>query len=149
MALYLYKSTIRPCLEYCCHVWTGARSCQLNMLDKLQKRISRTASPSLVHGRNAVSLSLFFRYYFRRCLSEVTELVPLPHSRSRSTRYCNRLHDFSVIILRCYKNVYINSFFPRAARLWNSLPAKCFPLTYDLNGLKSRGNRYRFSLGYF
>ena len=94
MALYLYKSTIRPCLEYCCHVWTGARSCQLNMLDKLQKRISRTVSPSLVHGRNAVSLSLFFRYYFSRCLSEVTELVPLPHSRSRSTRYCNRLHDF-------------------------------------------------------
>ena len=20
-ALYLYKSTIRPCMEYCCHVW--------------------------------------------------------------------------------------------------------------------------------
>ena len=23
-ALYLYKSTIRPCMEYCCHVWAGA-----------------------------------------------------------------------------------------------------------------------------
>ena len=23
-ALYLYKSTIRPCMEYCCHVWTGS-----------------------------------------------------------------------------------------------------------------------------
>ena len=21
VALYLYKSTIRPCMEYCCHVW--------------------------------------------------------------------------------------------------------------------------------
>ena len=21
---YLYKSTIRPCMEYCCHVWAGA-----------------------------------------------------------------------------------------------------------------------------
>ena len=24
VALYLYKSTIRPCMEYCCHVWAGA-----------------------------------------------------------------------------------------------------------------------------
>ena len=27
VALYLYKSTIRPCMEYCCHVWTCAPSC--------------------------------------------------------------------------------------------------------------------------
>ena len=24
VALYLYKSTIHPCMEYCCHVWAGA-----------------------------------------------------------------------------------------------------------------------------
>ena len=23
VAMYLYKSTIRPCMEYCCHVWVG------------------------------------------------------------------------------------------------------------------------------
>ena len=27
VALYLYKSPIRPCMEYCCHVWAGAPSC--------------------------------------------------------------------------------------------------------------------------
>ena len=27
VALYLYKSTICPCMEYCCHVWAGAPSC--------------------------------------------------------------------------------------------------------------------------
>ena len=27
VAPYLYKSTIRPCMEYCCHVWAGAPSC--------------------------------------------------------------------------------------------------------------------------
>ena len=47
VALYLYKSTIRPCIEYCCHVWAGAASCYLELLDKLQKRICRTVSPSL------------------------------------------------------------------------------------------------------
>ena len=24
VTLYLYKSTIQPCLEYCCYVWVGA-----------------------------------------------------------------------------------------------------------------------------
>ena len=35
VALYLYKSTIRPCMEYCCHIWAGALSCYLELLDKL------------------------------------------------------------------------------------------------------------------
>ena len=35
VALYLYKSTIRPCMEYCYHVWAGAPSCYLELLDKL------------------------------------------------------------------------------------------------------------------
>ena len=37
VALYLYKSTIRPCMEYCCHVWDGAPGCYLELLRKLQK----------------------------------------------------------------------------------------------------------------
>ena len=47
VALYLYKSTIRPCMEYCCHVWTGVPGCYLELLDKLQKRICGTVGPSL------------------------------------------------------------------------------------------------------
>ena len=87
VTLYLYKSTIRPCLEYCCHVWAGAPSCYLELLNKLQKWICRTVGPSLAtsleplaHRRNVASLSLFYRYYFGRCSSELAELVPLPYS---------------------------------------------------------------------
>ena len=87
VALYLLKSTIRPCMEYCCHVWAGAPSCYLDLLDKLQKRICRIVGPSLVdcleplvHRRNVASLSLFYRYYFGRCSSELAQLVPLPFS---------------------------------------------------------------------
>ena len=112
VALYLYKSTIRPCMEYCCHVWAGAPSCFLELLDKLQRRIRRTVGPALAaslgplaHRRNVASLSLFYRYYFGRCPSELAQLVSLPFSRRRSTRYSDRLHDFYVTILRCYKNV--------------------------------------------
>ena len=47
VALYLYKSTIWPCMECCCHVWDGAPTCYLELLDKLQKWIYRTVCPSL------------------------------------------------------------------------------------------------------
>ena len=137
-------------------IWAGAPSCYLELLDKLQKWICRTVGPSLatsleplVHHRNVVSLSLFYRYYFGRCSAELAELVPLPYSRGRSTHYSDKLHDFSVTIPRCYKDVYVNSFFPRTARLWNSLPIECFALTYDLSGFKSRINRYLLTVSSF
>ena len=156
VALYLYKSTIRPCMEYCCHVWAGAPSCYLDLLDKLQKRICRIVGPSLAasleplaHRRNVASLCLFYRYYFGRCSSELAQLVALPFSRGRYTRYSDRLHDFSMTIPRCYKDVYVNSFFPRTAKLWNSLPIECFPLTYDLCGFKFRIKRHLLTVGSF
>ena len=108
IAFYLYTSTICQCMEYYFHVWAGAPSSYLELLDKLQKRICRTAGPSLAasleplaHRRNVASLSLFYRYYFGRCSSELAQLVPLPFSRGRSTHYSDRLHDFSVTIPRC------------------------------------------------
>ena len=58
VALYLYKSTMCPCVAYCCPA--------LDILDKLQKREHRTVGPSLaasfeplVHRRNVASISLF------------------------------------------------------------------------------------------
>ena len=156
VALYLYKSTIRPFMEYCCHVWAGAPSCYLDLLDKLQKRICRIVGRSLAasleplaYRRNVASLSLFYRYYFGRCSSELAQLVPLPFSRGRSTRYSDGLHDISVTIPKCYKDVYVNNFFPRTAKLWNSLPIECVPLTYDLSGFKSRINRHLLTVGSF
>ena len=47
VSLYLYKSTIEPCMEYCCHLWAGACSCYLELLDKLEKPICRTVGPSI------------------------------------------------------------------------------------------------------
>ena len=102
-------------MEYCCHVWAGAPSCYLELLDKLQKRTCRTVGPSF-------AASIEFCFYILLYIY-------------RSTRYSDRLHVFSVTIPRCYKDV--NSFFPLTARLYNSLPIECFSLTYNLNDFKS------------
>ena len=137
VTVYLYKSTIHACIEYCCHIWAGVPSCYLELLDKLQKRICRTVGPlfaaslePLAHCQNVARLSRFYRYYFGRCSSELVQLVVLPFSQGRSIYYSDRLHDFSVTVPRCY---YVNSFFPCTARLWNFLSVECFLLTYDFS----------------
>ena len=106
-------------------------------------------NPWLAHRRNVASLTVSYRYYFGRCSSEVVQLVPLRYCRGRSSRYFDKLHYFSVIIPRCYKEVYVNSFFSRTARLRNYLPTECFPLTDHLNGFKSRINRHLLTVGSF
>ena len=100
VALYLYKFSARPYMEYYCHVWAGAPSCYLELLNKLQKRICKTTGPSLAtsleplaHCRNVGNLNLSYRYYVVGCSSELAQLVPLPYSRGRSTRYFDRLND--------------------------------------------------------
>ena len=101
VALYLYKSTIHPCMEHCCHVWTGAPSFYLKFLDKLQNHLCSFVGPShatsletLAHHLNVASLSLFYRYCFGRCSSELAQLAPLPFSWGRATHYSDRLHEF-------------------------------------------------------
>ena len=39
---------------------------------------------------NVANLSLFYRFYFGQCYTEIVELVPFPLSDSQSTRYVNK-----------------------------------------------------------
>ena len=64
-----------------------------------------------------------------------------PYSRGRSTLHSNRLHDFFVIIPRCYKDVYI-SFCPRTTSPWKYLLGECFPVTYEINDLNKVDRGY-------
>ena len=81
VALYLYKSTMRPYMEYCWHFWADAPSSHLELLDNLQKQICMTfgsilasSLEPLAHRRNVANLSLLYRYYFGRCSPELAQL---------------------------------------------------------------------------
>ena len=155
VAMFLYKFTIGPCKEHCSDTpglvllvatWNCWISCKNRYTELLVLHLLPLFNPWHI-DQNVTSLSLFWRYCFGRCSSKLAQLVPLPYSQGRSTCYSDRLHDFSVTIPRCYKDAYVNSFFPGTARLWNSLPIECFPFTYDLNGFKSRINRHLLTIG--
>ena len=103
VALYFHRSVIRPCIDYSCHIWAGAWNFYMGMLDKLQQRVFRTVGPTvatshepLVQGRNIASLNPFSRCYFAWWSYEPADLVPLPYSRERSTRFPNWLHSFLI-----------------------------------------------------
>ena len=122
--MYLCKSTIWPCMKCCCHVWAGAPSCNLELLDKPQKRMLRAVGPSppasfepLALCQNVGSLSLFYGYYFGRFSFQLAQLVPLSYYQWRSICSSNRLNDFSVTNPRYCKHVYVNFFFLCTARI--------------------------------
>ena len=107
-------------MEYCWHIWTGVPRFYLKMLHKLQERISRTVVSllaaflePLAHVQNVARLSIFYRYYCGRCISELAQLVPLTCSRKSSSRYSDRLQNVSGTIPRCCKDVYVSSSFPK------------------------------------
>ena len=81
--LYLYKSQIRPIMEYCSHIWEGSSKTILSALDRVQRRMRGLVGEelfaslqSLSHRHNVASLSLFYRYIYGKCSDELHLLVP-------------------------------------------------------------------------
>ena len=145
--LYLYKTTIRPLMEYCSHIWAGASACHLSLLDRVQRRVINlvgrelgSSLQSLAHRRTVATLTLFYRYFHGRCASSLAELVPQAKIFRRSTRLCASSHPYTLSVPRCRTRRYQNTFFPRATSLWNSLPGACFPPSYDLAQFKRNVN---------
>jgi len=151
--LYIYKSTIRPAMEYCCHLWAGAPTTSLDSLDRIQRRIVNIVGPELSsdlhplsHRRNVASLSLFYRYFHGHCSADLHGLAPSPKTFDQVTRQSTHAHPYTVEKPFGNKGFYSSSFFPRTSELWNSLPASCFPGRYDLQSFKSSVNQHLLSL---
>ena len=77
--LSIYKSQIRPSLEYCSHVWGGAPKSTLCLLDKVQPKAIRLINNPILtkslqplsHRRLVGDLSIFYRYFHRHCCQEI------------------------------------------------------------------------------
>ena len=84
--LTIYKSQIRPSLEYCSHVWGGAPKSYLHLLDRVQSKAIRLINnpnltnslQSLSHRRLVADLSIFYRYFHGHCSQEIKNIIPDP-----------------------------------------------------------------------
>ena len=148
--LTLYKSQIRPTLEYCSHIWGSAPKSSLQLLDSIQNRAMRLINdpeltkslPPLSHRRAVGDLSLFYRYFFGDCSAEISSLIPPIAVARRNTRSAFNSHPYCVKLNTSRTAHYDWSFFPRVSKLWNSLPASIFPPTFNLSLFKSQVNKH-------
>ena len=140
-ACCFYKCTTWPYMGYCLHDQVSAPNCSLNTWDELQKREYKNVNESfetLPHCLNVATLNLVCRYCFGTFSFELAELFLLSYLIGRSTRYSNRLHDFSVTILGCFNDVLSTVSF--LAQLHCGI-LLCFLLTYYRNGFKRDNNQ--------
>ena len=81
----LYIAIIRLCLEYYSHIWVGSNS--TSILDRIESKaihfinnedLIDTLDP-LPLRQKVASLSLFYRYWFGHCSSELSDSVLSPY----------------------------------------------------------------------
>ena len=97
--LTIYKSQIRPSLEYCSHVWGGVPNSSIHLLDKVQSKAIRLINnpnltnflQSLSHRRLVAALSIFYRYFHGHCSLGIKNIIPAPVRRARTTRSLPKL----------------------------------------------------------
>ena len=118
-----YVSQIRPCLEYCSHVWGAAPPSTLSILDSSQKRAIRLIIDPVFFRRLLVDVLwepfLSYRYFHRFCSEELASIIPPLAVRNRVTRELVHMHPYTVQLQKPRTSHYLRSFIPRVSRLWN------------------------------
>ena len=121
--LTIFKSQIRPSLEYCSHIWGGAPKFSLHLLDRVQsKAICLINNPnltntlqSLSHRHLVADLSIFYRYFHGYCSQEIKNIIPDPVRRVRTTRSSTYSHPFQVTLTYPRTLSHKSSFIPRTS----------------------------------
>ena len=135
----LYKSLVRPILEYACRVWSPHLAKDIHEIEKIQRRASRIALDqrrqemayeerckelkwnSLVQRRDFLSLVECYKIVFNLNglnFSDYFELCRNTKSRSN--------HPYKLQTKLAKLNCYKNSFFVRIIKPWNDLPINVF-----------------------
>ena len=134
----LYTGLIRPCLEYCSHIWGS--SPYTSFLDRAESNVIHLiGNPSLTSTLDPLSLRckvaslpLFYRYYFGHCSDELAACIPPSMAQPRSTRQASFAHNYCVELSNARINWFSDGFFPSTCHLWNSLPSSVFLASFNL-----------------
>ncbi|XP_042856530.1 uncharacterized protein LOC122243115 [Penaeus japonicus] len=123
--LTLYKSQIRPHLEYASLAWSSAAPTNLSRLDKIEKRalglIQDATNPSYIdsleHRRDVGALTVLHKAQVQQMPHLLSlRLPPIVRERSTRTVQSSRL---LVDVPRSRSSQHQRTFSARAARLWN------------------------------
>ena len=125
------NALVRPILEYSCSVWDPHKTCQIDRLEKLNKRAARfiTGNHVLEHGntkknmnalgwpplqerRAKIKLQTLYKIRTNIIHAPLEDLIPLNTPR----------RPLNYFVPQSSVDAHLHSFFPSSIRLWNSLP---------------------------
>ena len=131
----LYKSMVRPILEYACNVWCPHYNKDIQLIEAVQRRAARFCMncysryesvtsmleklkwPTLTDRRDDLKLVMLYKIIYGYV--HVQQTLPLTYSSFNSV---TRGHHKKILQPPTRTDIYKYSFFPSAIRLWNNLP---------------------------
>jgi len=123
----VYRSVIRPIMEYSSPVWASAPDYALNALDRIQKYSQRLfpsiPMDSLAHRRLVSDMAVFHACIHRFVPSALQALTPPAAVYQCSTRLASQAHSLSVASPASKTTRHSKSYFARCSATWNSLPS--------------------------
>ena len=143
----LYKTLVRPRLEYCSSVWNHLLKKDKDRLEKVQRRatklVKRVSHLNYTERLKALKIPTL---QFRRKRSDMIQVFRIIHKfdnlreqhffrRSQYNR--TRGHSLKLYKQNCRKTLRKNSFSFRTVTTWNSLPGDAVEST-TINSFKSR-----------
>ena len=130
-----YSSLIRPILEYCCTVWSLHTQEYINKLEMVLRRATRYVT-NRHHNTSSVASMLDHleweslearrtKYQLTMLFKIINDLVDTPTEeyQTPSSKRTRTLHSHKFLQIPASSDFYLNSFFPKTVRLWNSLSA--------------------------
>ena len=147
--LYLYKSQIRPKMEYCCHIWADVAKTTLSIMDRVQRRLRLLVGVDLYgkiqprslrtwRCKSCLVLSLLSWPVFWRTPPYFPPLNTVERTTHSSLTILVNHPHYNIITPRVNRNAHL----VLSPDLWNSLPLECFPEGCDLDAFKKRVNIY-------
>ena len=128
----LYKSLVRPILEYCSSIWSPHYQHDIDEVEKVQRRATKII-PELMNlpyqdRLKAVKLPTL---EYRRIRSDIIQVFRIMKGYDQidpsklftlSSSSSNRGHNLKIYKPRCESTLKLHSFSCRTINLWNNLP---------------------------
>ena len=122
----IYKTVIRPTIEYCSPCWGNASATSLAALNSIQRKCSRIMPnyemDSLQHRRTVADLSVYHGFLERQERGLPIIRMPEALDRNCNTRQSLGLNHRAVKIQTSRTAKHQRSFVARASKIWNNLP---------------------------
>ena len=154
--LILYKTYIRPHLEYCVSIWNPYLAKSIDKLEQIQQRTTKLV-PEITHLPYEARLQHLNLHslYCQRQREDLTEVYKLVNHLNQVSPdlffiYVNsvtRGHNYRIFKQHCKINPRLKFFTNRVINQWNSLPC-CMITSDNLNKFKNNLNKYWNEIGY-